>query len=281
LAKSKTVTGRLWAYVRDDRPFGGTAPPAAVFYYSRDREGEHPYRHLAAYAGILQADAYAGFGKLYDPKRKPGPITEAACWAHSRRKFYVLADLAHSARRKAQSRTAAAISPLALEAVRRIDALFDVERDINGKPVQERLENRRERAAPLVAELEIWMRHERAKLSRHNDVARAIDYMLKRWPAFTRFLGDGRICLTNNAAERALRGVALGRKAWLFAGSDRGGERAADMYTLIVSAKMSDVDPRAWLGDVLRRIADHPASKLDELLPWNWARERERRKLAA
>jgi transposase len=281
LAKTKTVTGRLWTYVRDDRPFGGPAQPAAVFYYSRDRDGEHPQRHLATYTAILQADAYAGFGKLYDAGRKPGPITEAACWSHGRRKFYILADLAQNARRKAQSKTVAAISPLALEAVSRIDALFDIERDINGKPAAERLAIRQQRSAPLVAELEVWMREERAKLSRHSDVAKAMDYMLKRWPSFTGFLNDGRICLSNNAAERALRGIALGRKAWLFAGSDRGGDRAADVYTLVVSAKLNDIDPRAWLADVLGRISDHPASRLDELLPWNWARERERRNLAA
>jgi transposase len=193
----------------------------------------------------------------------------------------VLADLAHNARRKAQGKTTASISPLALEAVRRIDALFDIERAINGQPALERLAVRAQRSAPLVAELETWMRHERAKLSRHNDVAKAMDYLLKRWPAFTRFLDDGRICLSNNAAERALRGIALGRKAWLFAGSDRGGERAADIYTLIITAKLNDVDPRAWLADVLARISDHAASKLDELLPWNWAREMERRNLAA
>jgi transposase len=209
LAKTKTIIGRLWTYVRDDRPFGGPAPPAAVFYYSRDREGEHPQRHLADYTAILQADAYGGFGKLYDSKRKPGPITEAACWVHGRRKFYVLADLAHNARRKAQGKTTASISPLALEAVRRIDALFEIERTINGQPALERLAVRAQRSAPLVAELEIWMRHERAKLSRHNDVAKAMDYLLKRWPAFTRFLDDGRICLSNNAAERALRGIAM------------------------------------------------------------------------
>jgi hypothetical protein len=192
----------------------------------------------------------------------------------------VLADLAHNARRKAQGKTTA-ISPLALEAVRRMDALFEIERDINGTPAPERLAIRQKRSAPLVAALETWMHGERAKLSRHNDVAKAMDYLLKRWPAFTRFLDDGRICLSNNAAEGALRGIALGRKAWLFAGSDRGGERAADVYTLIITAKLNDIDPRAWLADVLARISDHPASKLDELLPWNWARETERRNLAA
>jgi transposase len=256
LAKSRTITGRLWTYVRDDRPFAGPAPPAAMFFYSRDRTGEHPRRHLAAYASILQADAYAGFNDLYVAGRKPGPVTEAACWAHGRRKFYVLAD--------------AAKAPIAVEAVRRIDAIFAIERDINGLPPEARLAVRQKRIAPLVEALGGWMRAERARLSRHNDTSRAMDYMLKRWPAFTRFLGDGRICLSNNAAERALRGIALGRKAWLFAGSDRGGERAAAIYSLIVTAKLNDVDPRAWLADVLRRIAAQPANSLAELLPWNW-----------
>jgi transposase len=256
LAKGKTITGRLWTYVRDDRPFGGPDPPAAVYAYSRNREGEHPRRHLADYGGILQADAFAGFNALYDPSRKPGPITEAACWSHARRKFFVLADVAKA--------------PLALDAVRRIDALFDVERALNGAPEDQRLALRQQHAAPLVGELEAWLRGERARLSRHNDVAKAIDYLLKRWAAFTRFLDDGKICLTNNAAERALRGIALGRRSWLFAGSDRGGERAAAIYTLITTAKLNDVDPQAWLEDVLRRIADHPASRLADLLPWNW-----------
>jgi len=260
LAKGRTTTGRLWTYVRDDRPFGGPAPPAAVFFYSRDRSGEHPNRHLAGYAGILQADAYAGFNDLYGAKRKPGPIIEAACWAHARRKFFVLADVTQA--------------PLAIEAVRRIDAIFAIEREINGRTADERLAARRSHTEPLVAELESWMRAERARLSRHADVAKAMDYMLKRWVAFTRFLDDGRICLTNNAAERAVRGIALGRKAWLFAGNDRGGERAASMYTLIETAKLNEVDPQAWLADVLGRIADHPASRLDDLLPWNWRKSK-------
>ena len=267
LAKGKTITGRLWSYVRHDRPFAGPAPPAALFHYSRDRTAEHPDRHLAGYAGILQADAYAGFNELYQPERKPGPITEAGCWAHGRRKFFDLAQLTKA--------------PLALEAVRRIDAIFDAERGINGLPAEQRLAVRQKHIAPLVAELETWMRAVRSKLSRHNDVAKAMDYMLKRWGTFARFLDDGRICLTNNAAERALRGIALGRKSWLFAGSNRGGERAAAMYSLIATAKLNDVDPRAWLADELGRIADHPASRLDELLPWHWAREVERHRLAA
>jgi transposase len=256
LAKGKTITGRLWTYVRDDRPFAGPDPPAAVFFYSPNRRGEHPARHLAGYAGILQADAYAGFGDLYDGKRKPGPIGEAACWSHGRRHFFELADL-----RKA---------PLAVEAVRCIDALFAIERTINGLSAGDRLTMRQQQSRPIVADLEHWMRTERARLSRHAETAKAIDYMLTRWPAFTRFLDDGRICLSNNAAERALRGVALGRRAWLFAGSDRGGERAAAIYTLIATAKLNDVNPQAWLADLLARIADHPASRLDELLPWRW-----------
>ena len=281
LAKGKTDIGRCWTYVRDDRPFAGPAPPAAVFYYSRDRGGEHPRGHLATYAGILQADAYSGYGQIYLGARTPGPITEAVCWAHSRRKFFELADLAAGARKKAQSKTDVVISPMALEAVRRIDRLFDIERTLNGMTADQRLAGRQELSKPLVAELRAWMVQERAKLSRGAEVAKAMDYMLKRWPAFARFLDDGRICLTNNAAERALRGIALGRKSWLFAGSDRGGQRAAFMYSLIVTAKMNDIDPQAWLADVLGRIADHTAPKIDELLPWNWKAARDAEAAAA
>jgi len=181
-----------------------------------------------------------------------------------------MADLAENARRKAQGKTPAVISPLALEAVRRIDNLFEIERAINSQSAERRRAVRQELSAPLVADLEAWMRKQRVKLSRGNEVAKAMDYMLKRWGAFTRFLDDGRICLSNNAAERGLRGIALGRKSWLFCGSDRGGQRAAIMYSLIVTAKMNDIDPQAWLADVLARIAEHPVQKLDELLPWNW-----------
>jgi transposase len=277
LAKGKTDTGRIWVYVRDDRPFGGPAPPAALFHYSRDRCGEHAEQHLGGFAGILQADAFAGYNRLYDADRQPGRITDASCWAHARRKFFVLADIAANARR---GKDAPPISPLALEAVKRIDALFDIERAINGQSPEQRLAARREHSAPLVTELETWMRTERARLSRHNPVAKAMDYMLKRWESFTVFLRDGRVCLTNNAAERALRGIALGRKAWLFAGSDRGGQRAAIMYSLITTAKMNDVDPQAWLADVLARINDLPQNRLHELLPWEWKAIRERAKAA-
>jgi hypothetical protein len=266
LAKGKTRTGRIWTYVRDDRPFGGKLPPAAVFFYSADRAGIHPGQHLAGYAGILQADAYSGFNALYASDRKPGPITEAGCWAHARRKLFELADIAS----KARNGKPATISPIAFEAVQKFDAIFALERSINGMSAAERVAARRKDVAPLVNDLIEWMKRERAKLSHHNDVAKAMNYMLKRVDVFTRFLEDGRICLSNNAAERELRGIALGRKSWLFAGSDRGGERAAVMLTLIRTARLNDVDPQAWLADVLARINDHAALRLDELLPWNW-----------
>jgi len=266
-ARGKCDKARLWTYVRDDAPFGGPGPPAAIFYYSRDRSGDHPRRHLAGWSGVLQADAYGGYGRLYEVGRSPGPATEAACWAHARRKFFELADIASKAK---DGKKPIVISPLALEAVRRMDAIFEIERAINGKSAAERLAVRQTKSSPLVADLEAWMRSERPKLSRGNDLAKAMDYMLKRWTAFSRFLDDGRICLTNNAAERALRPAALGRKAWLFCGSDRGGERAAMMFSLIATAKLNDVDPQAWLADVLAHIASCSIHSLDELLPWNW-----------
>ncbi len=269
-AKVKCATARLWVYVRDDKPFGGQDPPAAVFHYSRDRSGVHPQSHLATWSGILQADAYAGHNRLYDDGRSPGPILWAACWAHARRKFFELADIASGARRKALGKQAAVISPMAFEAVQRIDALFEIERAVNGLAPEKRLAARQDYSAPRVADLKTWMTAQRARLSRHNPVAKAMDYMLVRWAAFERFLTDGRICLSNNAAERALRGAALGRKAWLFVGSDRGGQRAAFMYSLIQTARMNGVDPQLWLADVLARIAGHPAKQLGELLPWNW-----------
>jgi transposase len=278
LAKGKTIKGHIWTYVRDDRPFGGPAPPAALYYASRDRRHEHPVRHLHGFTGVLQADAYGGYNELYEPSRPQGRITAALCWAHARRQFFELADIAANARR---GKKAGAISPIALEAVKRIDALFDIERGINGHSAEVRLRVRRERSAPLAADLEAWLREQRSRLSRSASVAEPIDYMLKRWDRFARFIDDGRICLTNNAAERALRGFALGRKSWLFAGSERGADRAAVMATLITTAKMNDVDPQAWLADVLARINDHPVHRLDLLLPWNWAGSKEGRKVAA
>lgn len=256
LARNKCVTGRLWTYVRDDAPFGGKLAPAALYYYSPTRGSEHPEQHLAGYIGLMQADAYSGYNGLYAADRKPGLIFEAACWAHGRRKFFELADLQKA--------------PVAIEAVRRIDELFAIEREINGKPPDVRKAVRRKRSKPLVESLEIWLRDERKKLSSKAPVTKAIDYSLKRWPAFTRFLDDGRICMSNNAAERAVRGIAVGRKNWTFCGSDSGGRRAAAIYTLIETCKLNGVDPRAWLADVLARIADHPAKRITELLPWNW-----------
>ncbi len=270
MAKGKTDTGRLWDYVRDDRPFGGADPPAVVFYYSRDRRGEHPQAHLASWSGILQADAYAGYFELYAPNRQPGLILEAGCFAHARRKFFELADVEGAARKKSRGERTGPIYPIALEAVQKLDALFDVERGINGKTPAERLAARQELSAPLIAELHDWLNAQLAKLSRNHDLAKAINYMLRRWDSFTRFLVDGRVCLTNNAAERALRCVPLGRKAWLFCGSDRGGQRAAIMFSLIQSCRLNDLDPQAWLADVLARIAGHPANRLGDLLPWNW-----------
>jgi transposase len=273
LAQGKTDTGRCWIYVRDDKPFGGAGPPAAMFYYSRDRRGEHPQAHLAGYAGILQADAYDGYNRLYLAERKPGPVQEAACWVHARRPFFAMADLDENARRKAAGKKEIPLSPIAIEVVRRIDALFEIERSINGKSAKERLAVRRTLSRPLVDDLRVYMREQAAGLSRGHDLVKAINYMLKRWPAFTLFLEDGRVCLSNNAAERGLRGIALGRKSWLFCGSDRGGQRAAAMYSLIFTAKMNGIDPQAWLADVLARIAAQPAHRLDELLPWNWAKQ--------
>jgi transposase len=270
LAKGKTTTGRIWAYIRNDQPFGSRAPPAALYYASRDRTGGHPERHLRGFSGILQADAYSGYNGLYDPSRAAGAITPAFCWAHARRRFFELADIATNARR---GKNAAVISPIALEAVKRIDALFEIERAINGLPAAERLGVRQEQSTPLVADLEAWLRDQRSRLSRSAAVAEPIDYMLRRWSSFIRFLDDGRVCLTNNAAERAVRGFALGRKSWLFAGSERGAERAASVATLIMTAKLNDVDPLAWLADVLARINGHSARAIGDLLPWNWKAE--------
>jgi transposase len=256
LAKGKTRIGRLWTYVRDDRPFAGPGPPAAVFFYSRDRGGEHPEQHLADFAGLMQADAYAGFNRLYEADRKPAPIIEAACWAHARRKFFDLARINKA--------------PIASEAVSRIDALFAIEREINGLAPKERLAVRSQRSRSLVIELASWLHEQRARVSKNSEIGKAIDYSLKRWTQLTRFLDDGRLCMTNNAAERELRAVAVGRKNWTFAGSDAGGQRAAAFYTLIGTAKLNDVDPQAWLADMLARLPDYPAKRIHELLPWHW-----------
>ncbi len=270
LAKGKAAVARLWVYVRDDRPSGGSDPPAAMYFYSRTRAAEHPARHLAGWSGILQADAGAcpraglwpdpgaGYDGLYDGARRPGPVLEAACWAHVRRKLF---DEAKDGK-----------SPIAAQAVRRVDALFAVERAVNGQPPGARLAAGQERSAPLLAELQAWLRQQRGRLSGKADLAKAIDYALKRWGALTLFLRDGRACMSNNAAERALRGVAVGRRNWTFCGSDAGGERAAAIYTLIETCKLNDVDPQAWLADVLAKLPDHPASRLGDLLSRDWLR---------
>ncbi|MBB3291041.1 MULTISPECIES: IS66 family transposase [unclassified Rhizobium] len=282
-ARDKCTTGRIWAYVCDDRPFGGIAPPAAIYYASSDRRGEHPQKHLAGYGGILQSDCYNGFDlsagrrmlacaerPIAVAATKEIPITFAFCHAHARRKFFELADIQKSARDR--KRKGKPISPIALEAVKRYDELFEIERQINGLSAEERLAVRQQKSKPLFDDMHEWLTKERATLSRSSEVIEPIDYMLKRWEGFALFLEDGRVCLTNNAAERALRSVALGRRNWTFAGSQRGADRAAVMLTVITTCRLNDVDPKAWLADVLARIADHPVTRLHELLPWQWKR---------
>jgi transposase len=252
----KTKLGRLWTYVRDDRPAGDDTPAAVWFAYSPDRKGEHPQGHLRDFRGMLQADAYAGFDPLYES----GRIQEAACWAHVRRKFYDL-HVAHN-------------SPVAAEALRRIGELYAVEADVRGQQPEERRRVRNERSRPLLGSLKQWFEETMGKLSRKSETAQAVRYALGRWEALLRYANDGRLEIDNNAAERALRVVALGRKNYLFAGSDRGGERAAAIYSLIGTAKLNNLDPEAYLREVLRRIADHPINRIEELLPWNLAADR-------
>ena len=251
--QGKTKTGRLWTYVRDDRPAGDTAAPAAWFAYSPDRKGEHPEQHLKKFRGTLQADAYAGFNQLY----ADGRIEQAACWAHVRRHFYDL-EQAHA-------------SPVAREALERIAALYGIEEQIRGKPPDQRRAVRQLQSKPLLDSLRQWFEATLSKLSRKSETTAAIRYALTRWDALARFVNNGHIEMDNNAAERSLRGVALGRKNYLFAGSDGGGERAAAIYGLIGTAKLNGLDPEAYLREVLARIADHPINRIEELLPWNLA----------
>jgi transposase len=251
--QGQTRTGRLWTYVRDDRPWGDATPPAVWFAYSPNRRGEHPQAHLRSFAGILQADAFAGYAPLYGS----GKVREAACWAHVRRKFHELA--------KAQA------SPLAAEALQRIGALYAIEKEIRGKPPDFRRAERAARAGPLLADFQVWMQTTWRQLSKKSALAEAIHYALVRWEALLRYVSDGRIEIDNNAAERALRTVALGRKNYLFAGSDAGGERAAAIYSLIGTAKLNGIDPEAYLRQVLDCIAEYPVHRVAELLPWNLA----------
>jgi transposase len=251
----KTKTGRLWTYVRDDRPAGDATPSAVWFAYTPDRKGEHPKAHLSSFTGTLQADGYAGFDQVYET----GRIQEAACWAHVRRKFYDL-HVAH------KSQTAA-------EAMERIGALYEIEKEIRGRPPEERREIRAARARPLLESLKQWLEATLCKLSRKSDTALAVRYALGRWEALLRYCEDGHIEIDNNSAERALRTVALGRKNYLFAGSDAGGERAAALYSLIGTAKLNGINPEAYLRNVLTRIVDHPINSVDKLLPWNLAAE--------
>ncbi len=246
----KTKTGRLWAYVRDGRPHGSDQPPAAAFFYSPDRKGEHPQTQLKGFKGVLHADGYAGFNAIFET----GKVTEAACWAHVRRKFFDV----HAANG----------SPIAREALDRIGALYGIEAGIRGKPPDERQRCREQ--PPLLGDLKAWLETTLPKLSGKSDLAAAMRYALNRWDALTRYARDGRIEIDNNAAERSIRGIALGRKNYLFAGSDAGGERAAAIYSLIETAKLNGLDPEAYLRDVLTRIADHKINRVAELLPWNW-----------
>ena len=250
--RGRTKTGRLWVYVRDDRPCGDPSPPAAVFLYAPDRRGERPADHLARFCGFLQADAYPGFDKLFGER-----IVEVACWAHARRKIFEV----HQSTK----------SPVAADALKKIAELYRIEMTIRGRPPDLRREVRQERTKPLLTALHGWLTAQLGRLPPKGGLAEAFRYALGNWTALTRFVDDGRLEIDNNRAENTIRGVALGRKNWLFAGSDAGGERAAAVYGLIETCKLNGIDPFAWLRDVLTRIAAHPINRIDELLPWHWA----------
>jgi hypothetical protein len=249
--------GRIWAYVRDDRPWAGRGPPGAAYWYSPNRKGEHPQRHLVGFEGILQADGYSGFKELYKPDATgTARVREAACWAHLRRDFHDVW--------KGTS------SPIAREALDRIGALYDIERTITGRSAEQRLAVRQKESRPRVEAFKAWCEAQLRRIPGKGELAKAMRYALNRWPAFTLFLEDGRVAIDNNVAERAIRPVVIGRKNFLFAGSDAGGEIIADAMTLIETAKLCGLNPHDYLADVLGRINDHKINRLDELLPWNW-----------
>lgn len=260
--RGTTKQGRLWAYVRDDRPSGSETPPAAWFAYTPDRKAKHPAEHLKDFHGTLQADGYAGFERLFNAADPNHPIQEAVCWAHARRKFYDI----HVATK----------SPLAEEALQRIGDLYAVEESIRGASAETRKRTRQARAGPKLVELKRWCESTLRKVPKKSEIAGAIRYALSRWAALVRYCDDGRVEIDNNAAERALRAVALGRKNYLFAGSDTGGDRAAAIYSLVGTAKLHGIDPEAYLRHVLERIAEHPINRIDELLPWNLAPQLQR-----
>lgn len=259
----KTKIARIWSYVRDERNWGSDAPAAVLFRYTPDRKGIHPRTHLADFSGALHADGYAGFDRLFET----GRIHEVACWAHARRKFFDLYE--------------ATASPIAKEALDRIGALYGIESEIRAKPPDERRAIRQARAGPLLEELRTWLLAATHQLSKKSEALGAIRYTLSRWDALCRYCDDGHCEIDNNAAERALRTIALGRKNHLFAGADTGGERAAGIYSLIGTAKLNDIDPEAYLRHVLDRIAEHPINKIHELLPWNAAQLSAPKALAA
>jgi transposase len=259
----KTRTGRFWTYLVEERPWQGLRPPAASYRFSPDRKGERPRDHLAGFRGVIQADAFSGYESLVRSAEPPGQgpprIIHAACWAHARRKLF---DVFEATR-----------SPIAEEALRRIAELYAIEAEISGQSAELRLTVRQERAVPILAELRTWFEAQRRRLSSKTSLAKAIQYALTRWGALERYAGDGRIGIDNNPAERSLRGIAITRKNFLFLGSETGGERAAILYTVLETAKLNGLDPEAWLGDVIDRMAKgHPINRLAELLPWNWRR---------
>jgi hypothetical protein len=248
--RGKTRTARLWTYVRDDRPAGSRAPPAVWYQYSPDRKGERPRTHLQGWSGILQADAYSGYDALY----RDGTIIEAACWAHVRRKFYDLYELERS--------------PVAQEALSRIAALYAIEREVRGRKPEVRQSVRMARALPLAGALKDWLEHTLAQVSVKSGLGMAIRYALGNWPALVRYCEDGRIEIDNNTAERSIRPLVLGRRNYLFAGSDGGGQSAAVIYSLIGTARLNGIEPYTYLRTVFERIAEHPINRIDELLPW-------------